>query len=139
MLSRLLLLADGPWEQDEALLAAGVIDFDPAHHMPLPPGFPLWILLGRLVRLFGVADPVLALQIASSVLSVVGLWALVGLWDRLAGRTLALAGAAVAAFLPGVWVHAGRAFSETPSAAFALIALGLWLHGRAGFVPGAWP
>jgi hypothetical protein len=137
LLSRLLLLADGPWEQDEALLAAGVIDFDPAHHMPLPPGFPLWILLGRVVRLLGVADPILALQIASSVLSVVGLWALVGLWDRLAGRTLALAGAAVAAFLPGVWVHAGRAFSETPSAAFALVAMGLWLHGRRrGFVPG---
>ena len=81
LLSRLMLLADGPWEQDEALLAAGVVDFDPARHMPLPPGFPLWILLGRLVRLCGADDPVLALQIASSVLSVVGLWALVGLWD----------------------------------------------------------
>lgn len=137
LLSRLLLLADGPWEQDEALLAAGVIDFDPAHHMPLPPGFPLWIFLGRAVRLFGVADPILALQIASSILSVVGLWALVGLWDRPAGRTLALAGAALAAFLPGVWAHAGRAFSETPSAAFALVAMGLWLRGgRRGFVPG---
>ena len=137
LLSRLLLLADGPWEQDEALLAAGVIDFDPAHHMPLPPGFPLWILLGRVVRLLGVVDPVLALQVASSVLSVAGLWALVGLWDRLAGRSLALAGAAVAAFLPGVWIHAGRAFSETASATCTLIALALWLRGgRLGFSGG---
>ena len=137
LLSRLMLLADGPWEQDEALLAAGVVDFDPARHMPLPPGFPLWILLGRLVRLCGADDPVLALQIASSVLSVVGLWALVGLWDRVAGRTVALGGALVAAFLPGVWAHAGRAFSETPATALALVAFGLWLHGgRLAFVPG---
>lgn len=137
LLSRLLLLPDGPWEQDEALLAAGVVDFDPAKHMPLPPGFPLWILLGRLVRMCGAADPVLALQIASSVLSVVGLWALVGLWDRVAGRATALGGAVVAAFLPGVWAHAGRAFSETPSAAFALVGFALWMHGRReGFLPG---
>lgn len=137
LLSRVLLLADGPWEQDEALLAAGVVDFDPAKHMPLPPGFPLWILLGRVVRLCGAADPVLALQIASSVLSVVGLWALVGLWDRVAGRTVAVGGALVAAFLPGVWAHAGRAFSETPATALALVAFGLWLHGgRSAFVPG---
>ncbi|HPC84360.1 MAG TPA: hypothetical protein P5234_13585 [Thermoanaerobaculaceae bacterium] len=136
-LSRLLLLPDGPWEQDEALLAAGVIDFDPAAHMPLPPGFPLWILLGRIVRLCGAADPVLALQIASSVLSVVGLWALVGLWDSVAGRTTALGGALLAAFLPGVWAHAGRAFSETPATTLAVIAFGLWLRGgRAGFLPG---
>ncbi|MGV8038720.1 MAG: hypothetical protein AB2L07_01085 [Thermoanaerobaculaceae bacterium] len=137
LLSRVLLLPDGPWEQDEALLAAGVVDFDPARHMPLPPGFPLWILLGRVVRLCGAADPVLALQIASSVLSVVGLWALVGLWDGVSGRATALGGALVAAFLPGVWAHAGRAFSETPATALALMAFGLWLHGgRSGFLPG---
>lgn len=137
LLSRLLLLPDGPWEQDEALLAAGVVDFDPAHHMPIPPGFPLWVLLGRLVRLGGVADPVLALQIAGSVLSVLGLWALVGLWDGVAGRATALGGALLAASLPGVWAHAGRAFSETGATAFALLAFGLWLHGgRRGFVPG---
>lgn len=135
--SRLLLLPDGPWEQDEALLAAGVVDFDPAHHMPIPPGFPLWVLLGRVVNMGGVADPVLALQIASSVLSVLGLWALVGLWDGVAGRATALGGALLAAFLPGVWAHAGRAFSETPATALALLAFGVWLHGgKRGFVPG---
>ena len=135
--SRLLLLPSGPWEQDEALMACGVIDFDPARHMPLPPGFPLWVAIGKAVRLAGVTDPVRALQLASSVLSVVAIWALVGLWEDLAGRRVALAGAALAAFIPGVWFHAGRAFSEMPSAAFALIAFALWRRGgREGFVPG---
>ena len=36
-----------------------------------------------------------------------------------------------------MWFHAGRAFSETPSAALAVIAFALWLRGgREGFVPG---
>jgi len=135
--SRLLLLPAGPWEQDEALMACGVLDFDPARHMPLPPGFPLWVAIGKAVRLLGVADPVRALQLASSVLSVVAIWALVGLWDQLAGRRMALAGAALAAFIPGVWFHSARAFSEMPSAAFAVIGFALWLRGgRSGFVPG---
>ncbi|MFI5165177.1 MAG: hypothetical protein ACHQQS_01000 [Thermoanaerobaculales bacterium] len=137
LLSRLLLLPAGPWEQDEALMGCGVLDFDPGRHMPLPPGFPLWVGIGSLVRACGVADPVLALQLASAVFSVVGLWALVGLWDGVAGRGLALAGALLAACVPGVWFHAARAFSETPSAALAIVGLALWLRGgRAGFVPG---
>ena len=135
--SRLLLLPAGPWEQDEALIACGVVDFDPGRHMPLPPGFPLWVAIGKLVRACGVADPVAALQFASAVLSVIGLWALVGLWDGVAGRRVALAGAALAAFLPGVWFHAGRAFSETPSAALAILGFAFWLRGgRDGFAAG---
>src|SRR5664280_1015084 len=135
--SRLLLLPAGPWEQDEALMACGVLDFDPSRHMPLPPGFPLWIAIGKTVRKLGIADPLLALQVASALLSVVGIWALVGLWEGVAGRRVALAGAALAAFLPGVWFHAGRAFSGTPSAALAVIGFALWLRGgRAGVVPG---
>ncbi len=135
--SRVLLLAAGPWEQDEALMACGVVDFDPARHMPLPPGFPLWIAIGKAARLAGVHDPVHALQFASAAFSVASVWALVGLWDRVAGRAVALAGAVLAAFIPGVWFHAGRAFSETPSAALAVIGFALWLRcGRDGFVPG---
>jgi hypothetical protein len=137
LVSRLLFLPDGPWEQDEALLASGVVDFNPAQHLPLPPGFPLWILCGRLVRLLGVADPLVALQVASAVLSVVGLWALVGLWDGLAGRGLALAGSLLAGCLPGVWFHAVRGFSETPAATLAIVALALWLRcGGEGYVAG---
>ena len=135
--SRLLMLPSGPWEQDEALLACGVVAFDPAAHMPLPPGFPLWIVIGRFVRLLGIADPLVALQVASSVLSVAGLWALVGLWDRVAGRAVALLGAGLAAFLPGVWFHAPRAFSETPAAALAVVGFAAWsAAGRAGYVAG---
>ena len=132
--SRLLCLPRGPWEQDEALLASGVLDFDPARHMPLPPGFPLWVALGRLVRLLGVSDPLVALQVASALLSVVAAWALIGAGESLLGRPMAVAAALAASFIPGVWFHAARAFSETPSAAFTVVALAVWLRrGSEGF------
>lgn len=135
--SRLTLLADGPWEQDEALLACGVVDFDPASHMPLPPGFPLWVYCGRLVRSLGVADPLTALQVASAVLSVLGCWALIGLWEGVVGRGVARTGALLAAFIPGVWYHAPRGFSETPSAALTIVAFAVWIRlGRRGFTAG---
>jgi len=85
LLSRVLLLPSGPWEQDEALMACGVVDFDPGRHMPLP-GFPALGRPRKLTRVLGVGDPLQALQVASAVLSVLGLWALVGLWDGVIGR-----------------------------------------------------
>lgn len=128
--SRFGLRAAGPWEQDEALLAAGVLDFDPNQHMPHPPGFPLWVWVGRLLLALGVGDPLGALQLASAGFSVLSLVALRYLAEPLLGPRLAMAAVWLAAFLPGVWFHAVRGFSETPSAAVFLAALALWTRGR---------
>lgn len=135
--SRLLFLPDGPWEQDEALIACGVVDFDPSSHMPLPPGFPLWILIGRFLVLLGVGDPLVALQVASALFSVVAFWATIGVFERFTGRGVAVSGAMLAAFLPGVWFHAARGFSGTAAAALALLGLAAWVRlGEHGFATG---
>ncbi|MCS7181604.1 MAG: hypothetical protein NZ869_00585 [Thermoanaerobaculum sp.] len=132
--SRFGFLPRGPWEQDEALLAAGVVDFDPLDHMPHPPGFPLWVLLGRVVWALGAPGPLEALQMASALLSLLGVAAMFFVARSLVGQSWALAAATLAAFLPGVWVHAARGFSETPAAAVFFVALALWLHrGPASF------
>ncbi len=125
LLSRLLLLPDGPWEQDEALFAAGVLDFDVTRHRPQPPGFPGWIGIGKLLLpLFG--DPVRALQVASAIASTVTFWAFARLLDRVlpGGRSTALA--AAFSMSPLVWIHAGRAFSTTPAIACAALAMLAW-------------
>lgn len=129
VLSRLLLLPDGPWEQDEALFAAGVLDFDVTRHRPHPPGFPGWIALGRLLHPV-VDDPILALQLASSVASALLFWALAHLLAPIVegGRATALALAFTLS--PLAWVHAGRAFSTTPALACAVVALLLFIRGR---------
>ncbi|MFN3413298.1 MAG: hypothetical protein ACK42L_04470, partial [Thermoanaerobaculum sp.] len=135
--SRFAFLPKGPWEQDEALLACGVLDFDPAHHMPHPPGFPLWIWLGRLLRSLGVGEPLLALQLGSAALSLLGLWALFVIASRWLSRNLAAMTVLAAAFIPGVWFHASRGFSETPSAGVFLVALAVWSVTR-NFVVSSW-
>ncbi len=130
--SRLAFLASGPWEWDETLFAKGVVEFDLAAHFPHPPGFPLWILLGRLILPF-VSEPLVGLQILSALFSVLSLWPLAALGRRVAHPSVATASALVVLFAPGVWLHAGRGFSSTPAAFFALwaAALAVWgLEGR---------
>ena len=122
-LSRLGLLADGPWEQDEAIFVSAIIDFDVPQHRPHPPAFPGWVAMGELAHLL-VADRLRALQLLSSVCSVGTFVALAGLLRRL-GLTggVALGGALLYSFLPGVWAHAGRAFATTPSLFFLLVSI----------------
>ncbi|MBV1859020.1 MAG: hypothetical protein KUG77_11465, partial [Nannocystaceae bacterium] len=128
LLSRLLLLPDGPWEQDEALFAAGVLDFDITRHRPHPPGFPGWIGIGKLL-LPVFRDPMLALQVASAVGSTAMFWALARLLDRLlpGGRATLLAAAFTMS--PLVWIHSGRAFSTTPAVACGVLAMLAWRGG----------
>ncbi|MCU0292895.1 MAG: hypothetical protein MUF10_13035 [Thermoanaerobaculaceae bacterium] len=130
--SRFAFLASGPWEWDETLFARGVLKFDLAAHFPHPPGFPLWILLGRLILPF-VSEPLKGLQLLSATASLLTLWPLAALGRRVAPPGVAAAAALAVLLAPGVWLHAGRGFSSTPSAFFALwaAALAVWgLEGR---------
>ena len=124
--SRLLLLADGPWEQDEAIFARSILDFAPRQHFPHPPFFPGWIGLGFLVTPLA-GEPLLALQLLSSLASVLALWPLAFLGRRAAPPPVAFACAFGAGFLPGAWVFAVRGFADGAAAFLALLAAA-WLH-----------
>lgn len=129
--SRLLLLADGPWEQDEAIFARSVLELAPKQNFPHPPFFPGWIGIGAaLTPLAG--EPLRALQLASGVASVLCLWPLAALGRRAATPLLAFLCALGVQFLPGTWVFAVRGFSDTASALLALLATALLLQGLGG-------
>src|SRR6185369_2748015 len=59
------------WEHDELLFAQGVENFEPLRFHPHPPGYPLYILLGKFVNLF-VHDIFTSLVWISIVSCVVG-------------------------------------------------------------------
>jgi hypothetical protein len=124
--SRLLLMPAGPWEQDEALFAGGVLDFDIHRHSPHPPGFPGWILLGKTLDLF-LDDPLLSLRLLSSFASVALFVLLAHALKPVAGGRLGTACALLFCFLPVSWAHAPRAFSTTPALAFAVGAFVCWM------------
>ncbi|HKC23299.1 MAG TPA: hypothetical protein VKF32_01085, partial [Thermoanaerobaculia bacterium] len=101
--TRFLALADSPGEIDEAVFAGAVLHFDLFNLSPQAPGFPVWILIGRLLMPF-VRSPFASLAIASTLLSALAIPALYIWGRRVVGGWAALGGTALAAALPVVWV-----------------------------------
>lgn len=135
--TRVLLLPDGPWEQDEAIFAAAVLDYDVPAHRPHPPGFPGWIALGKLALPL-VGDPLLGLRILSCAASAATFAGLGWLLRRWVPAGVAAAAAALHAFAPTVWFHAPRAFATTPAVALMVAAVAGWASPRPGWVRLGW-
>ena len=116
--ARALTLAPDPWEWDEILFLRAVRDgIDLRAGRPHAPGYPLFVESARALRALSVA-PFRALVLtgfAGAALAPAGLAAL------LAAFELPLAacafGGALYAFLPAVWLHAGRPLSDSFAAA----------------------
>ncbi len=128
-ISRLVVFPASIWEQDEAYFAAAVAEISIADSQPHPPFFPLWIGLGKLVHLTGVA-PAASLQWLSVVLGTLLLLPLTALWSRILSPGLAVAAAVLGLMAPGVWLLSGRAFTGTAATAFLVLALALWTRAE---------
>jgi hypothetical protein len=127
--SRPLARGHSMWDWDEALFCLGMRDYNVVQHHPHPPGYPLFILAARFVRLFVHSD-LLALQVVV-MLSGAALVPLVVFFAREARFPFAaaLGGALVFAFLPNVWIYGGSAMSDVPSLALTMLACALLLRG----------
>ncbi len=122
--SRFAALRATPWEIDEAVFAGAVVHFSVPDLSPHFPGFPAWILIGRLLAPF-TGDPFRALAVASTILAGL-LPAALFTWLRSMGAAWeGLTAAVVYSFVPVTWYFGGSAFSETPSTAFFVAALAL--------------
>ncbi len=123
LVSRIAIAPRTFWEHDEILFAQGVENFEPLRFHPHPPGYPLYILLGKFVHLF-VHDIFTTLVWISIASCVVGFLALARLFRHLLDDAdLAAAGALLVYFSAAMLVHAVLPLSD--SSAFALIALTL--------------
>ncbi|HVN31157.1 MAG TPA: hypothetical protein VMT45_04160, partial [Thermoanaerobaculaceae bacterium] len=129
--SRFALLPSGPWEWDETLFARGLLSFDLPAHFPHPPGFPLWMALGW-VMLRLVGDPLRCFQLLSAAASCLAIFPLAALGRRAAPAPVAAAAAVAVLFAPAVWLHAGRGFTDTAAAFFAVWGAALAVHGLEG-------
>jgi len=121
--ARLLTLPRSLWEGDEVLFVKGVELFDPLHHQPHPPGYPLLIGLGKLINLV-LHDPFASLVTLSVVSSLVGYVALVDAFRRMAGsERVAVAGAVLFHLSPAMLVYGPLALSDPPALMFLSLAL----------------
>jgi hypothetical protein len=128
---------------DSVNFALGVRDFDVANHRPHPPGYPLYIALGKLgvaaARPFSDAAPsaieartLSTLSLAGAVVAIFLLYRVITCWTR-AGDDLstppwrsfeprAVAATALAVACPLFWYLAVRPMSDVPGLAAALAA-----------------
>lgn len=128
--TRFLALQQSPWDWDEGLFTAGVIEFDPYRHWPHPPGYPLFIAAAKLFYLIGV-PPFRALQLVVLAGAFVVFPAFVAFARAIGFRfRTSLCAAALFAFLPNVWIYSGTGFSDIPAIALALLASAYLLRGR---------
>jgi len=123
LVSRLLTMPRTFWESDELLFAGAVRNFDPWSSHPHPPGYPLYVGLGKLFNLF-TNDPFLALRALSIVSCVVGFLALCALFRQLLDDAdLAVCGALLFYFSASVLVHATLPLSDSPALMFLALML----------------
>jgi hypothetical protein len=126
--TRLLAVSCTIWDWDEALFLLGMRDFNVAQHHPHPPGFPLFIAAGRLVRLM-VGDDFRSLQIVAVVTSMLLFPAVFLLARELrAGFATAVMAGACTAFFPNVWLYGGAALSDVPTLTLSVAAAAMLLR-----------
>ncbi|HWW62124.1 MAG TPA: glycosyltransferase family 39 protein, partial [Thermoanaerobaculia bacterium] len=123
--SRLLTMPRTLWELDEFHFAFGVRAFEPLKMHPHPPGYPLFVALGKVADLIA-GDPFRALVAVSVIACVIGFVALSLAFRRMIGNAdIAAAAAMLFYFSAGMLVHATLALADSASLAF--LALTFWL------------
>jgi hypothetical protein len=125
-LVRAFTLPGSLWEMDEILFARAVVRFDPLSHRPHPPGYPLVVGLGKLLNLV-FHDPFTSLVALSLISSLVGYWATVAAFRRIAGgpdaERIAVAGAVLFQLSPAMLVQGPLPMSDPPALMFLALAL----------------
>jgi hypothetical protein len=120
--ARLLTLPKSLWEWDEVLFVRGVVHFDPLHHSPHPPGYPLLIGLGKVLAWI-TGDPFTGLVALSVISSLVGFVALATAFRSFAGERAGVAGALLFHLSPAMLVYGPLALSDPPALMFLSLAL----------------
>jgi len=112
------------WENDELLFASAVRQFDPWAWHPHPPGYPLYIGIGKFVDFF-VGDPFRSLVSISIVACVVGYVFLARTFRRYFDDDplLAAAGALTFYFSAAAMIHLTLPLSDSLALMFVAIAL----------------
>jgi dolichyl-phosphate-mannose-protein mannosyltransferase len=136
--AHLAFLAPSLEDIDSINFALGLRHYDVAQHQPHPPGYPVYIALGRTAKaaVQAVAPSLgsprtesLSLAIWSPIAGAVALVAAYSIFSALSTSSLALWATALLAACPLFWLAGSRPMSDMPGLALALVAQALFLKG----------
>lgn len=126
-LTRFIPLSKGPWDWDEILFCMALGQYDVALHQPHPAGFPLFILLGKLARLFADSDfhALQAVNVVASLCVFPVMFAVARAFrlDFIASVSAAL----LFSFMTNIWFYGGTAFSDPLGMVMFLCAIAAYL------------
>jgi hypothetical protein len=141
LVARLSTAARGPTDWDSAQYASAVGHFDVTHGLPQPPGYWLYVAVGRLIHETTGAGVIHSLVLLAALASAAGAGLTVVAGRDLGGRWVGLAAGVVVATSPFAWfsgsIVATYSFDLLACAALLLLA---WrarpgsLHGVAAVV-----
>ncbi|MBU1083097.1 glycosyltransferase family 39 protein [Patescibacteria group bacterium] len=106
------------YSTDSALYALAFEKYDISLHQPQPPGYPLYILLGKLFN-WVVGDANLALVLVSILFSLLATWAIWRLAKKIYGGKVAWIATLLFVSSPLVWFHGQVALTYIVDAFFA--------------------
>ncbi|MBS1826021.1 MAG: DUF2723 domain-containing protein [Acidobacteria bacterium] len=125
------------YDIDSVNFAMGLDHWDPAVHQPHPPGYFLYVLLGRLVRM-AVGDANDALVLVSLVSGCAAVWLVYRLAEDWYGARAAACAGVLFVVSPLVWFHGTVALTYGVEMMFSAAAGYLcWRGGAAGLVGAA--
>jgi hypothetical protein len=149
LIAHLAVLAPSLEDIDSINFALGLREFDVANHQPHPPGYPVYIALGRISRaIVGSITPsldmpraeALALAIWSAIggaVAVVAAFSIYSSLDRLtapaggreigSNRSTAVWSTALLAATPLFWLTGARPMSDMPGLTLSLVSQALFL------------
>ncbi len=126
------------WQGEEVRFAQALLTFDPVHRQPEPPGYPLFVAIGRLLNFF-IREPFTTLLVLSVIACGAGaVLTAIAAAQLLRNDWLGAAAALVLYFSPAMLIFAPLPNAEATGV--ALIAAGiLWSGVFAGAAVGVLP
>jgi hypothetical protein len=100
---RLLTAASGPTDWDSAQYASAVGHFDVTHGLPQPPGYWLYVIVGRLIHQVTGLGTIHSLVLVAAGASALAAGLTTAAGTDLGGRLLGVAAGAVVATCPFAW------------------------------------
>ena len=130
IVSRILAIPASFWEWDEIGFARALHHYDIGAHSPHPPGFPVFIAMGRIAWSLWQNDQAALISVNLLFSATLGVVLYLLYREILNDRPIALAGALLGLFTPAIWIYGGFGRSDNPALVTGLLVIWLALCGR---------